>query len=644
MYLQHPINKDTKILSYARYSTEEQRSQSIDDQHQQNVAFLEEQGVDTSSVDRLQDEGISGEIRSRSGINKVLAGIAALLWQLIIVEDSSRLFRGVAPCIDLVGRAVDAGIRIICIGDRVDTADEDWQSRLEDAQRHHGHDNFKTRYRIKRALDGLWRMGAAIGLLNPGYERYQVNPENPKAPKFDRVIERFKPNIKRVYEMVATGHSTWEAAEYLTQECLPKTSNSSKPEWTRKNVISLIRKPIYRGEESYRVTVAKKIHSTGKTKCEENPNPDKVLWRPMPHLQIVEDLLWHQANQKLNELSTVKPKHGRESLLYGIPRDSRGPLSTIFECGICGRPMYMEGRNEGGYRCSGVKQRQCWNKATSIRDLTHQRIGAAMSQEILSACSDQIDSLLEYAESRMTCSAEIEAELKKLNRQIAEVKKKENKLLELFLEDMEPTDTVKEKLSQLQSDKKTIQLSEQQLQARKSLAVAVPTREQLFEKLQEASEQISLNQNQTTPLLRQLLVAPIRAIPCQQFGSSKVVLRAEFTIQLIHLLPDELRLLLSDEDLTSTESELFQKTICVDLFEPSMAPKYAMQALEIYESNTTRRPTLVEIGEKLGISKRSTHLALKLGHKMHEAGLTDPFIPLEECPENASRWRISRAG
>lgn len=639
MYLQHPIDKDTQCLSYSRYSTEEQRAQSIDDQHQFNIGFLEEQGVDASLVERIEDEGISGENRSRPGINRVLAGIAACLWQLIIVEDSSRLFRGVSPCVDLVGRAVDAGIRVICIGDHVDTANDDWQGRLEDAQRHHGHDNYKTRYRIKRAMDGLWRTGAAIGLLNPGYNRYQRNPEIPKSPKFDRVDEQWVTVVKRAYEMVATKHSTREVAKYLTQEKLPKTGNSLRSEWTPKNVISLIRNPIYRGEERYRDTVAKKIHSTGKTKCIKNPNPDKIEWRPMPHLRMVEDLLWNQANQVLDEMSNAKPGSGRESLLYGIPRDSRGPLSRIFECGICGRPMYMEGRNEGGYRCSGVKQRQCWNKATSIRDLTHQSIGAAISQEILSTCSDQLDSLLEYAESRMTCSAEIDADLKELNRKIADVNKKENKLLDLYLEDSEPPETVKERLSQLQSDKKTMQISEQQLQARKSIAVAVPTREQLAEKLQEASEQISLNQRQTNPLLRQLLVTPIRAIPCQQFGSSKVVLRAEFTIQLIRLLPDELRLLLSDEDLTSNESELFQKTMCIDLFEPSMAPQYAMQALEIYESNTTRRPTLVEIGEKLGISKRSTHLALQLGHKMHEAGLTDPFIPLQECPENASRWR-----
>ncbi len=333
MYLQHPIDKDTQCLSYSRYSTEEQRAQSIDDQHQFNIGFLEEQGIDASLVERIEDEGISGENRSRPGINRVLAGIAACLWQLIIVEDSSRLFRGVSPCVDLVGRAVDAGIRVICIGDHVDTANDDWQGRLEDAQRHHGHDNYKTRYRIKRAMDGLWRTGAAIGLLNPGYNRYQRNPEIPKSPKFDRVDEQWVTVVKRAYEMVATKHSTRDVAKYLTQEKLPKTGNSLRSEWTPKNVISLIRNPIYRGEERYRDTVAKKIHSTGKTKCIKNPNPDKIEWRPMPHLRMVEDLLWNQANQVLDEMSNAKPGSGRESLLYGIPRDSRGPLSTIFECG-----------------------------------------------------------------------------------------------------------------------------------------------------------------------------------------------------------------------------------------------------------------------------------------------------------------------
>ncbi|QDV20645.1 hypothetical protein Pan153_53210 [Gimesia panareensis] len=64
-----------------------------------------------------------------------------------------------------------------------------------------------------------------------------------------------------------------------------------------------------------------------------------------------------------------------------------------------------------------------------------------------------------------------------------------------------------------------------------------------------------------------------------------------------------------------------------------------MSALELYNRDRERRPTLEQIAGHLGISKRGAHLALKMGKGMQEQGLTDPFIPLTEAPENASRWR-----
>ena len=83
-------------------------------------------------------------------------GIEKRKWDLIICEEFSRLFRSISPCMNLVGTAVDNEIRIICINDRVDTANDDWQHRLEDAQKDDGQDNYLTRYRIKRTQDERW--------------------------------------------------------------------------------------------------------------------------------------------------------------------------------------------------------------------------------------------------------------------------------------------------------------------------------------------------------------------------------------------------------------------------------------------------------------------------------------------------------
>jgi hypothetical protein len=136
-------------------------------------------------------------------------------------------------------------------------------------------------------------------------------------------------------------------------------------------------------------------------------------------------------------------------------------------------------------------------------------------------------------------------------------------------------------------------------------------------------------------LLEQLIVDKIRVVPYQVFGSNMVVLRAEFELRLVGILADDLvRYLEGSEDWTPNEW-LPVKSVQVDLFEPSLAPKHALMAYEL-----VRFLTLEETGELLGISKRQAHLSSKLGKAMHEAGIADPYIRLTVPPKAASRWRV----
>jgi hypothetical protein len=41
----------------------------------------------------IREPGVSGELASRPGINQVWAGIEAKRWDLILAEESSRLYR-----------------------------------------------------------------------------------------------------------------------------------------------------------------------------------------------------------------------------------------------------------------------------------------------------------------------------------------------------------------------------------------------------------------------------------------------------------------------------------------------------------------------------------------------------------------------
>ena len=227
-------------------------------------------------------------------------------------------------------------IRTICINDRVDSGEpvDIWRPRLTDATRTHTQTNWYTSHRIKRQLEHLWTIGAAIGAVRSGYRRRPTIPatekEAAKGPFFDEIDEKWDAEIRAAYEQIALNDPPWEVARYLTDKNVPKTSNASLPEWADNTVKSLIRETIYRGWDEYRVTHATPQLGTGKKKAERS-EASQVLSREMPHLRIVSDELWYQANAAIDGRRPDREfPSGPDHPQFGIPRDSRSLLSTIF--------------------------------------------------------------------------------------------------------------------------------------------------------------------------------------------------------------------------------------------------------------------------------------------------------------------------
>lgn len=644
MYLQHPLPEGPRVLDYCRFSTDEQRQQSIADQDDYCRSFLADNGCTPRTIELLSDDGLSGELQSRPGIDKVREGLRKRRWDLILVEDSSRLFRGIQWCLPLVGLAVDQGIRVICINDSVDTANDDWEQRLTDAQLHHGKDNYYTRHRIKRAHDGLWRIGAAIGPLRSGYRRYIKDRNARKPPKFDEIDPKWAPVILRAYRMVASLRSLDVVAKYLTQSGLPKTSNGQSLKWNDRNVISLIRCTKYRGVEFYRQEISKKTHATGEYNPVPNPDPHKVLHREMPHLRMVADWLWHKANKAIDDRATpgARPT-GLEHTLFGIPRDSRSLLSNIFVCGICGSKMHAEGRNEGGYRCSAARHGDCWNKATCLREFAHNSIIAAVSQAILAAAPDSAEILIGHIESLMMDQSQLREEQRNLAVRRSELKQKQQRLLNAIQKVDSLPEFVEQVIAQLESEDRELQIDEQRLSAQLTEARSVPDRQQIAELFESAIKTVQLGDEAARPLLRQLLDGPIRAVPYQPFGNSNVVLKAEFSLQLVSMMPEDVYLLLPSPVEFAGQYEVLKQSFSIHLSALSLPQQHAFRAVEFYNATPAKRPTLKQVAAHLRISERAAHLALQLGKQLGASGRDEVFVRLTECPPNPARWRFKDA-
>lgn len=635
-----PKGRRLRVLIYARYSTDEQNPRSIDDQVLYCKRLLKALGITDYAITVLFDEGVSGEKLLRHGIDQVRKGIDAKDWDLILCEDCGRLFRNAHACVELVGDAVDAGIRVMCINDEVDTADEEyWEDRLYEAARHHERSNKFASRRSKRALEALWEMGAAIGLLKPGYLRTVPAAQSEvdeEGPSFDQIDPAQAPIIKEAYERIAAQHSLWSVADWLTGIGFKKASNSRKSAWTDRNVLDLIRRTDYRGFETYRNKCSKRARKTG-TKLQRQNDPTEVLSRDMPHHRIVSDSLWNAANRAITARApNCNIPQGDDHSLARIPRNSRGPLSKVLYCGCCGRKMHADSGDKCAYRCSGVQQQTCWNKASAHRKITHQAISKAISEHLRDP-DDIVDHLCQRAAQLLGDSHQRDTRRAELLREKGELKCAIENLNNAIEQAKGSLETTIERLCQREGRLAEVQGELDSLTARDE-SWAPPTIQEITKAIAEWIDRLQAMDRGVCDDL-ELLVGRVKAVPYQQFGTSKVVLRAQFELRLAAFLPARTRAVLAGLLDDSVYTRFEQRTLLVNLFEPSTCPEHGSAALALNQQQGMN-PTA--IGKALGITKRQADLALQYGRKLRAANLQDPFIELTEPPAKASRWRNRR--
>jgi DNA invertase Pin-like site-specific DNA recombinase len=150
---------------YARYSTDRQREESIDDQFREGERVARAQGMEV--VARFKDEGISGGTAHREGYQALLGAARRKDFDVVIAEDLSRLWRSRAEYGLRSAELEDLGIHIVtAVGD--DTR-RDGFLVLTIKQGIAEHQRREIAYRTRRGMEGLALAGKSTGGRAYGY-------------------------------------------------------------------------------------------------------------------------------------------------------------------------------------------------------------------------------------------------------------------------------------------------------------------------------------------------------------------------------------------------------------------------------------------------------------------------------------------
>jgi hypothetical protein len=83
----------------------------------------------------------------------------------------------------------------------------------------------------------------------------------------------------------------------------------------------------------------------------------------------------------------------------------------------------------------------------------------------------------------------------------------------------------------------------------------------------------------------------------------------------------------------------FAKTLagCVDLFDPPQRVAHRAEVMRLTQSSEPL--TERQIGQRLGITQPAVQSAKKLDRVMQQQGLTDPYVLLQNPPQDYSKLR-----
>lgn len=114
-----------RIAFYGRYSSDNQREASIEDQHRVVQRWAERNGH--AIIGEFSDSAVSGaSAKTREGLQAALdaAHSTPPAFEALVVDQLSRLSRDVGDTDTIIKRLKFAGVRVIAVSDGIDTGEE----------------------------------------------------------------------------------------------------------------------------------------------------------------------------------------------------------------------------------------------------------------------------------------------------------------------------------------------------------------------------------------------------------------------------------------------------------------------------------------------------------------------------------------
>jgi site-specific DNA recombinase len=439
----------TNVALYARYSSENQRDASIEDQLRLCHLHAEKQGW--TIVDSYTDRAISGASLLRPGIQELIRDATRGRFAIVLAEAMDRLSRDQEDIAGLFKRMAFSGVKIVTLSEGDVT---------------HLHVGLKGTMnalflkdladKVRRGLRGRVEGGKSGGGNCYGYDVVKKFAADGEPVRGDRAINKFEACVvRRIFSNYASGKSPKRIAFELNKEGIKAPGGGdwgfSTINGNRRRGTGILNNEMYVGRIVWNRLRYIKDPDTGKRVSRPNPESEWIF-HDVPELRIIEQDLWNRIKAR-QEAIKVERSTGKPNRLHERQR-AKYLFSGLTRCACCGGGYSMISQTLVG--CSTARNKgTCKNRLNIRRDGLEKRVldglkGHLMDPELFAIFCGEFTRRMN--ERRMEARAAIDA----AHAEIPRIERDLERLVDRFLKEDEAADALHARMKQLEARKREL--------------------------------------------------------------------------------------------------------------------------------------------------------------------------------------------
>ena len=352
-------------------------------------------------------------------------------FDVLLIDDTSRLSRNLADAVRMVETLRFQGFRVVSVSQGIDSQNE--QSDV--LMTVHGLvDSLYIKELAKKTHRGL--EGRALQGLSTGGRCFGYNNIREGESVHLQINDSEAAIVQRIFQMAADGGSLKAITKTLNRESIApprKRAGKSDGTWCPSAVREMLRRDLYIGRVIWNRSKFVKQPGTNKRLRRERPESEwRILERP--ELRIISSDLWDGVQRHIASMAE-KFNYGNHPGLMHRADTSPNLLSGFLKCGVCGvNLIIVSGRGKNGHHRYGCPQNfnrgACSNGVKERADFLQERLLSELENAVLKP--EAIEKAIgEFEHQLQTALAALENKIDRMRQRESEIGMELGRLISL---------------------------------------------------------------------------------------------------------------------------------------------------------------------------------------------------------------------